>query len=269
MTENGKKYEIEPLVLEDDSLIEIAQKAEQRIEAVKQIKNIVLKITNPRDWTNQNDRPYLGGSGCHKVATVFGIGWTFLGDPIKVREEDGHFRYDTKLSVFMRGRITEVMGSRTSKDPFFTTRYRDGKQIELPPSEVDSGDVLKASITNAQANGISAILGIKNLAWEDLEKGGIKKSEVTEIQYKKKGESPKQNGGSQIKDPDSPATEGQIKAIHAILGGLGIKDDHAKCEKVTIIIMGEGKLPIPHISSESITKGQASKVIDTLNKEKK
>ncbi|MDD4986551.1 MAG: hypothetical protein PHQ43_12380, partial [Dehalococcoidales bacterium] len=119
--------------LENDYLLDVANTAEKRIEAIKKIKTIVLRLTAPNDWTDQSGKPYLSASGCHKVARIFGIGWSFLGDPRLVQEEDGHFRYETMLSVFMRGQSIEVIGTRSSKDPFFNVRYRDGVKTELPP----------------------------------------------------------------------------------------------------------------------------------------
>ncbi|GEM_PF-906002 len=166
-----------------DHLLDIANSAERRIEAVKKIKTIVLGLTSQNDWVDQGGKPYLTASGCHKIARVFGIGWSFLGEPKKIVEEDGHFRYEVKLSVFMKGQSIEVIGSRSSKDTFFTTRYRNNEKITLPPSEVDAGDILKASITNAQAIGISALLGIRGMTWEELSTVGIDKAKVAKVEY--------------------------------------------------------------------------------------
>ena len=176
----------ELLALGNDNLLDVVLYAEKQIEAVKKIKSIVLRLTRADDWTDQGGKPYLSASGCHKVAGVFGISWRFIGEPKKAHEEGGHYRYETMLSVFMGRRSIEVMGSRQSNDPFFTVRYRDGKKVELPASEIDGGDILKASITNAQAIGISALLGIRNLTWEDLEEAGIARDSVAgKVEYKK------------------------------------------------------------------------------------
>lgn len=69
----------------------------------------------------------------------------------------------------------------------------------------------------------------------------------------------------EIKDPNDPASEAQLKAIHAILGKLGVKDDFAKHEKVSRII----GLPEPEVltSLSTLTKLQASNVIEALTKE--
>jgi len=68
-----------------------------------------------------------------------------------------------------------------------------------------------------------------------------------------------------VKDPGEPASEAQIKAIHAIMGKMGIKDDFDKHQKVSRII----ELPEPEVitSMGSLTKGQASKVIEILTAE--
>ncbi len=189
---NGENFneEIKPVVirenvpvLADDSIIGIANNAAKRIEAINKIKSIVFQVTNENDWVDQNGKPYLQASGCHKVANIFGISWRFIGEPKKVIEEDGNYRYDIQLEVYTGTRSIEVVGTRSTKDSFFTTRYKDKEKVTLPPSEVDAGDILKASITNAQANGISAILGIRNLTWDEIK--GIDKSKTGKVDYGK------------------------------------------------------------------------------------
>jgi len=73
------------------------------------------------------------------------------------------------------------------------------------------------------------------------------------------------NGESKVKDPDAPASEAQIKAIHAILGKLGVKDDFEKHRRVSRAAGIEGDEVITSMSL--LTKGQASSVIESLGKE--
>lgn len=66
---------------------------------------------------------------------------------------------------------------------------------------------------------------------------------------------------SEIKDPDAPASEPQLKAIHAMLNKIGVKDEakkHDFCAKLFPV-------PTPIESFSNITKGQASYIIDKLN----
>lgn len=171
----------------DDFLIAMADQAEKRIDAVIKVKQIALKVTNARDWTDQNGNPYLQASGSEKIANLFNISWR-IDVPVIDEEPDGHFTYSVKGVFSMGGgRTIEVEGTRSSKDPFFN-RYdysqpkdqTTGKHPTLPPSSIDKGDVKKAALTNLYGNGITRILGIRNLTWEDLQKyAGITKEMVT------------------------------------------------------------------------------------------
>ena len=156
----------------------MAELAEKRVDAINRIKRAALKVTNARDWTNQNDNPYLNVSGGEKVARLFGISWRIDEPQLTVRE-DGHFGYTYK-GYFSLGTATiEFEGSRSSLDGFFT---HGGK---IPPTEIDKNDVKKAALTNTIGNGVTRILGIRNLSWEDLKESGIDISKIVKIDYGK------------------------------------------------------------------------------------
>lgn len=192
----------------DDTLLQVAERAEKRIEAVNKIKMLALKVTNAHDWTDQGGKPYLQASGGEKVARLFGISWT-IGEPIYETEEGGHFSYTYKGTFSLSGASIEAVGTRSSKDPFFkkysyANKDENGKGIkeELPPSEIDKGDLKKAAFTNLIGNGITRLLGIRNLTWDDLETAGIKKENVGKIDYKKAGKTT----DSSIKSEESQTT---------------------------------------------------------------
>lgn len=258
----------------DDFLIQVAEQAERRIDAVIKIKKVALKVTNARDWTSQNDNPYLQVSGSEKIANLFNISWR-IDEPLYEEEPGGHFTWTYKGYFSLGGRTIEAVGTRSSKDAFFN-KYeyvkvpgqKDERKL-LPISAIDKGDVKKAAYTNLLGNGITRILGIRNLTWEDLKEfANITKEQVISIQYKKGGEPlrepQKKNGQSQeIKDPNAPASEAQIKAIHSILGHLKITDDFAKHSKVSTILC----LPSVIESFSKLSKSQASAAIEALQKE--
>jgi len=179
--------------LADDTLLQVAERAEKRIEAVNKIKLLALKVTNAHDWTDQGGKPYLQASGGEKVARLFGISWT-IGEPIFEQEEGGHFSYTYKGTFTLSGASIEAVGTRSSKAPFFkkydySQKDERGESIknELPPSEIDKGDLKKAAFTNLIGNGITRLLGIRNLTWDDLESVNIKKDLVGKVEYKQKG----------------------------------------------------------------------------------
>lgn len=174
--------------LADDQLLAIADQAEKRIEAVKKIKSLVFRVTNVHDWIDQQGKPYLWASGGEKVARLFGISWR-IDEPVYESLEGGHFSYSYKGYFTLGGTTIEAIGARSSKDGFFKKygKEENGKRTELPPSEIDKTDVKKAAYTNLIGNGITRLLGIRNLAWEDLEAAGIKKDDVGKVDFKRGG----------------------------------------------------------------------------------
>ncbi|MEM5810150.1 MAG: hypothetical protein QW156_04660 [Candidatus Aenigmatarchaeota archaeon] len=187
-----KAHESEP-----DELIRLSEQVEKRINAMKIVKKSALKLTNEKDWVNQNGKPYLQSSGAEKIARQFSISWRFVGEPRKEVFPDGHFQYIVTMEFMLGNSTIEVMGIRSSKDPFFSTRYKEGNKIELPSTEIDSGDVLKSAISNAITNGVTRILGLREIEWDDLKQAGIDISRIQKIEYKtqpqqKKQEQPQQ-----------------------------------------------------------------------------
>jgi len=192
--------------ISDDTIIQLAENAEKRIEAIKKIKEISLKVTNVNDWIDQQGRPYLQASGSTKVARVFGVSWR-IDEPVYEEFEDGHFQYTFKGEFSLAGSTIESLGVRSSKDGFFTTRYKEGKKIQLTGAEVDKGDVKKAALTNLLGNGVTTILGIRNMTWGEIaETMGFGKDDVTNIQY---GDKKKGNNKPPLKPPQKSTGRGQ------------------------------------------------------------
>jgi hypothetical protein len=195
MSENEERENLPAIA--DDFLIQVADQAERRVDAVMKIKRVSLKVTNARDWTDQNGNPYLQVSGSEKIANLFNISWR-IDEPLYNEEPDGHFTWTYKGYFTLGGRSIEAIGTRSSKDAFFNKySYGDAdeegkkKKTLLPPSAIDKGDVKKAAMTNLFGNGITRILGIRNLTWDDLKEfAGITKDQVSAIQYRKGGEKP-------------------------------------------------------------------------------
>jgi len=174
--------------ISDSTLIQLAEQAEARVAAMQKIKKVALKMTNPTDWVDQNGKPYLQASGAEKVARLFGISWQ-IDEPVPEHEDGGHYNYTYKGYFSLAGATIEAVGTRSSKDGFFKKYgYENGQKTELPPSAIDKGDVKKSAYTNLLANGITRILGLRNLSYGDLEEfAGITKEMVERVEYKKSG----------------------------------------------------------------------------------
>ena len=262
----------------DTALVALAEQAEKRVEAMNKIKRMALRLTNRHDWVDENGKPYLQASGAEKVARLFGISWR-ISEPIIEHLEGGHWLVTYTGEFSLGGATIDAIGTRSSKDGFFKAyRYEgpenDRKKVELPPSEIDRGDVKKSAYTNLLGNGITRLLGIRNLTYEDLqESAGIRREDITSVTFKKGGK-PAQQGKAPVpqgQKPEAttggsssePATEPQQKAIHAILAKLDVADELAKAQKVAGIL---GLKDAP-TSMGKLTKAQASAVIQALQEE--
>jgi hypothetical protein len=227
--------------LTEDTLLQVAREAEERIEAVKKIKMIVFKVTNKNDWIDQNGKPYMWVSGAEKVARVFGISYRIF-EPVKTNLEGGHYRWEYKGEFSLKGASIEAIGMRASTDAFFGKSH--GKL--LPPSEIDEGNVKMAAYTNCVGNGITRLLGIRNMTWEELSETGITQGAVGKVEYGSKKEtlSKKQAGLIQIL---------KKKALEA-----GAIDE----EMYRQVLANSFKAK----SSTELSTAQASDFIDRLNK---
>lgn len=263
----------------DTNLIAIAEESEKRLEALNKIKKVALKLTNPNDWVDENGKPYLQASGGEKVARLFGMSWRIF-EPTEEDLGSGHFLVTYRGEFALGGAIITAIGTRSSKDAFFKKyKYAGEQRVELPASEIDKGDVKKAAYTNLLANGITRLLGIRNLTWDDLKEfAGITQDKVTSVTFKKGGKAQSSPGKApsstskaepSMKDQirsdaeDLVATMAQAQAIHAILKSKGIEDELSKMQEIQRIL-GLKEAPT---SIGKLTKSKASKVIAALQKE--
>jgi len=224
MSESQAVYEVETRdqnALADDTLIAIARQAEARIDAVVKIKQLALKVTNGGDWTDQGGKPYLMVSGAEKIANLFNVSWSFLTpEPICEETSDGHYTFTYQGRFSMGGRSIEVEGSRSSKDKFFNQNdYVNNEKVAKAVGDRDNKrDVKMAALTNLLGNGITRLLGIRNLAWSDLaEYAGITKEMCGKVEYKSKNADKTPVAEPQKKAAAPPAdTQKEIIAISSV-----------------------------------------------------
>lgn len=218
----------------DSTLLALAEQAEKRVMALNKIKKAALLATNAKDWTDQNGNPYLQVSGSEKVGRVFGISWR-IDEPVFEMEESGHFSYTYKGYFTVAGATIEVIGTRSSKDPFFKKYAGKGDdRHELPPSEIDKGDLKKAAYTNCIGNGVTRLLGLRNLTWEDLQEfSGISKDQVNRVDYKKNG---KQQTGIA-----SEGSQSITSAVSDVRKTSGVNEKTKKAWTQYIIKCGESE----------------------------
>lgn len=207
----------EPEILNSDLSLEIiVQDAEKKVALLQKILTVAIKATNPRDWIDQSGRPSPTASACEKIASVFGIKIELPVPPEGKREErsdnkGSYYTYTFTAKFSIGSRYIHAIGSGSSRDKFFSWNSGDKTWKEL--SEFDESNIRKSAYSNLILNGITRILGIRNLTWEQLKAGGIKKDSVAQVSYNKGASS----------DPSSQGliSEAQVKRFHAIATKAG------------------------------------------------
>lgn len=226
-----KENERELVVLPGTGITEttddIIASAERRLAKVEKIIELSLKRTNQNDWVDQQGKPYLTSSGAEKIARLFGVCWKILkSEKIISEDEKGHFYFYQVTGVFSLGKgvdSIEAVGTCSSKDQFFAKVHGELR----PLSEVEETNIMKAAYSNCVVNGITRLLGIRNLTWEQVKAGGIDQSKVAKVDYATGGA-----GGGKI-------SEAQAKRFFAIAKTSGKKEEEIreflrKCYPYTI-----------------------------------
>ncbi len=195
-----------------DMTDDLIQSAERRIASLQKIIVLALKVTNEHDWVDQQGKPYLQGSGAEKVARLFGVGWKDITTEKKrTEDENGPFYFYLTSGVFtLKGDAIHAVGTCSSKDQFFAKKKEKDEEtgewtmVLKPLSEVDETNIMKSAYTNCVVNGITRLLGLRNMTWEQLQEAGLKRDKVAGVKYGTGGA-----GGGKI----SKAQENRLFAI--------------------------------------------------------
>lgn len=184
-----------PVVSESD--MELALRVAERNEKLaRKIKLLAIKQTNPSDWVDQGGKPYLQASGAEKIARLFGISWRICeGFPKKemTNDENGsYYIYSCQGEFEMGGKTIEVLGTCSQKDKFFG--MKKGGEMR-PLSEVDETNIVRKAVTNMEVNGITRMLGIRNLTWEEVKEGGVDQKRTNSVSYKSNSKEAKEVDG--------------------------------------------------------------------------
>lgn len=190
MNENDVIIPVSPeptdLVVEEKDLSLIVAEAEKRVAILKQVLGVAISRTNHSDWVDQQGKPYLTCPGAEKIAPLFQIVMTNLMLPQRTNHEDdkgSYYIYTCTATFTWRGGSIQALGTCSSRDKFFA--WDKEKQEYKILSDIDETNIKKASYSNMYGNGITRLLGIRNLQWEDLKAFGIDKEKVQSIKYQK------------------------------------------------------------------------------------
>lgn len=139
-------------------------------------------------------------------------------------------------------------------------------ELTIPATKPDP-QAYGSALTYTRRYALMAMLGV--CGEDDDGEGAMARDQAEDARLPKPPpkQKPKQDGEARtVREPDAPASENQVKAIHAILNSMDIKDPFDRAKKVSRILDPEGEEVMPSMSG--ITKGQASTIIDALNRER-
>ncbi len=155
---------------------------EKRLALFDRLMGVAIKTTSQSDWIDQNGKPYLQGSGAEKVARRFAVRiFDTVIEREELQDEKGRYYMYTafgKFSLSERDTI-DAVGTCSSRDPFFSK----GGKVET--ADIDMGNIKKSAYTNCIVNGITKLLGLRNLTWEDLSRYGIGRDGKATVKYDK------------------------------------------------------------------------------------
>lgn len=190
--------------------------AEKTMELVKKIKVLAIKQTNKHDWVDMQGKPYLQSSGAEKIARLFGISWRICdGYPKREDKQDekgSYYIYSYKGEFTMGGKSIEVIGTCSQRDKFFG-KDKNTETGFKNTADVDITNIMKKANTNMINRGITTLLGIRNLTWEEVKAGGVDSSQTTKVTYAQGGA-----GGGKISDA-------QAKRLYAIAKQNNVSGD--------------------------------------------
>jgi len=266
--ENGPKEIVSSSMfemLEKYSDTELEKLFERRSNILKVVRSLALKNTNPADWIDQQGKPYLASSGAEKVAAELGVSWREIRG-VKTEKKDAkgeYYAYEFKGVFSFMNRSIEAVGTCNSRDQFFQyfneyQKDENGNSIKVrkvkPIEDIDEDNIKKASYTNCLVNGITRILGLRNLTWAELEKHGIRMAASQKVEY-----------GKDKEKKSYPASKAQTDYINNLLRNfaeLAEKDRHDMVERVKT--SDQAKTIIECLKKEGVTLDEAGKLFEAV-----
>ena len=203
---------------------DIISMALARVDQIKKLKEVALKMTNNNDWVDMGGKPYMVSAGAEKVGRMFGVKITDTRYKKEIGNDDLGMYYFyvytgvCKLSNDIDG--IECVGTCSSRDPFFAKVSGEWKVM----SEIDETNIMKAAYTNMTTNGITRLLGLRNMTWDEVRGAGIDQSKAGKVDYSKK-----------VEDESKETAEKRKKKIQEIANMLGEIFNNDKEQMATAI----------------------------------
>lgn len=164
--------QIDVMLLTDDYV----RLVEKQIELRHKLLLTAVRATKKHDWIDFGGKPYLEGEGAARImAAVRGFK---VGEAIFQEEKIGdHYFIDCLLQIEWMGQSVVALGDCSTVDKFFTGAEGDAGILAREEKRTGSkelaarlirGDARKKARENAISRGVSELMGLKGLTWDDL-----------------------------------------------------------------------------------------------------
>jgi hypothetical protein len=195
--------------------------AGRQIELRSKLLMTALKALKPHDFQDFEGKPYLEGEGAARIMAVV-RGFKVGEAKFKIENIAPHYFIECEIPMEWMGQTTVALGDCSTADPFFTGKAGNGgifkKHLDRTGSETMAarlvlGDAKKKARENAISRGVSELLGIKGLSWDDLAAFGFRRAEAGgSIQFK----TGSQGGEIRVLQPSEALTTKAGSIIHII-----------------------------------------------------
>jgi len=222
-----KAPEVMPAQEEKAMLTEkYVETAGRQIELRSKLLMTALKALKPHDFQDFEGKPYLEGEGAARIMAVV-RGFKVGEAKFKIENIAPHYFIECEIPMEWMGQTTVALGDCSTADPFFTGKAGNGgifkKHLDRTGSETMAarlvlGDAKKKARENAISRGVSELLGIKGLSWDDLASFGFRRTEAgSSIQFRQGS----QGGEIQTLQP----SEALLAKAGSIIHIVGILED--------------------------------------------
>jgi hypothetical protein len=179
----GNESKLPELRPEDLPLEEI----EKRTLMFPKILEIAVKNTQASDWVDFGGKPWLDTPGAERIARVFGFTVKDTRfEKLERSDSDGPYYiyiYYGRVGLSKADLWIDAIGTCSSRKPFHSMEHGRRKNLE----DIDETKIIKDAFSNMIENGVTRFLGLRGLEWETLERFGIKREEVSKVEFKTKG----------------------------------------------------------------------------------
>jgi hypothetical protein len=159
--------------LGDDGFVAMLENAAKNVTKVETaMRKIIVACTYPTDWvkfpSNTGDVASLSSAGAERLIKHMGVTYAnWDAQKLTFDDEAGKgYRWIYTCDVIMGGKQIKAQGSYGTRDKFLG--FKDGEWRDT--SEINENHIQQAAQRMCRAEGVRALLGIRKMPWEQLEK---------------------------------------------------------------------------------------------------